>query len=76
MILRDQINIAEQNVAGYKRLLDGENEKFLFGESSVFLLNKRQEKYIQSQLKVVSLLVKLGTERLNYLYYTNGLLSE
>lgn len=72
-ILQDQLVLQEQNVEGYKRLLDGENEKFQYGESSVFLLNKRQEKYIDGRLKLISLFVKQELENLNYLYYTNRL---
>ena len=61
---------------GYRLLLDGENEKFRFGESSVFLLNKRQEKYINGQLKLIELNIKLQVELLNYLYYSNGLIEK
>ena len=73
LILREQIDLQIQNVAGYKQLLDGENEKFNFGESSVFLLNKRQEKYINGQLKLIKLNYKQQIELLNYLYYSNDL---
>ena len=72
-IYQEQLNLQQQTVAGYKRLLDGENEKFLLGESSVFLLNKRQEKYINGRLKLIDLHIKLQLELLNYLYYINGL---
>lgn len=73
VILREQIDLQAQNVAGYRQLLDGENEKFNYGESSVFLLNKRQEKYINGQLKLIKLNFKLQMELLNYLYFANGL---
>lgn len=72
--LTEQIRLQQQNVIGYQQLLAGENEKFTYGESSIFLLNKRQEKYINGQLKLIQLSFKLQLERLNYLYYTNGLL--
>ena len=74
-ILQEQLALQEQNVAGYRRLLEGENEKFRFGESSVFLVNKRQEKYINGRLKVIALQIKIQLELLNYLYYTNRLLT-
>jgi outer membrane protein TolC len=35
----------------YQILLEGEERKFSFGESSVFLINSREMKYIESQLK-------------------------
>jgi hypothetical protein len=57
-------------------LLEGENDKFRFGESSVFLLNKRQEKYIDGRMKLVDSQIKLQQEFLDYLYYTNALIEE
>jgi len=74
-ILQNQLIVQEQNLERYNRLLDGENEKFRFGESSIFLLNKRQEKYINGQLKVISLRQKLQGVLLDYVYYTNAWLS-
>ena len=38
-----------------------------------FLLNKRQEKYIEGQLKLIDLTNKLQKERLNYLLSSNQL---
>ncbi|MEZ5009545.1 MAG: TolC family protein [Chitinophagales bacterium] len=73
--LQQQLLLSTQNVDNYRRLLEGENTKFLFGESSVFLLNKRQEKYIAARLKLAELQIKQEIERLNYLYYTNQLLT-
>ena len=72
-ILAQQLDLQEQNVAGYEKLLDAENEKFLFGESSVFLLNKRQEKYIDGQIKLIELRAKYQFEITKYLYYANEL---
>ncbi len=74
--LRAQIALLSKNVAGYKRLLELEGEKFRFGESTFFILNKRQEKYIDGQLKLIDLEIKLQGEYLNYLYYTNNLYRE
>jgi outer membrane protein TolC len=72
-ILKEQIGIYEQNAVNYQRLLEGENEKFRYGESSVFLLNKRQEKYIDGKLKLTEAYVKYRLEVLNYLYLSNQL---
>lgn len=74
ILLQQQVEVLSQNVENYRRLLDGENEKFRFGESSVFLLNKRQEKYINGQLKLIELNIKSQIELLNYLYYSNQLI--
>lgn len=74
LLLDEQIALLSENVANYKRLLEGENEKFKFGESSVFLLNKRQEKYVLGKLKLIETYIKQQMEYLNYLYYSNQLL--
>ncbi len=73
VVLQTQLTLMQQNVEGYRRLLEGENDKFLFGESSVFLLNKRQEKYIDGRLKLVETFIKMEMERLQFLYLINGL---
>jgi outer membrane protein TolC len=72
-ILQQQIILQTQNVDGYRQLLQAENEKFRYGESSVFLLNKRQEKYIDGQMKLIELNIKFQKELLNFLYYSNQL---
>ncbi len=73
-LLNNQIQLQENNLLGYKNLLDAEKLKFDFGESSVFLLNKRQEKYIENQVKVIQLKILLQKEILNYLFLTNQLI--
>ena len=74
-ILEEQLTIQENNVDGYRKLLEAENEKNRFGESSVFLINKRQEKYVAGQIKLIELMMKFKKEQLTYLYYSNQLLS-
>ena len=76
LVLDDQVALLTANVTNYRRLLDGENEKFRFGESSVFLVNRRQEKYINGQLKLIETYVNRQIELLNYLYYSNQLLNQ
>lgn len=73
-LLQDQLTLLNRNVISYKQLLDGETEKFNFGESSVFLLNKRREKYINGQLKLIKTFINRQLELLNFLYYSNQLL--
>jgi outer membrane protein TolC len=73
VVINEQIVLSEQNVDGYLRLMEGESEKFNFGESSVFLLNKRQDKYISGRLKLIELHIKLQIEQLNYAYLSNDL---
>ncbi|NIJ44750.1 outer membrane protein TolC [Wenyingzhuangia heitensis] len=72
--LSRQINLLEQNIKGYKRLLDAESTKFNYGESSMFLINKRQEKLIESELKLLSSQNKLITNYLDYLLQTNNII--
>ncbi|GGZ12574.1 hypothetical protein GCM10007049_00330 [Echinicola pacifica] len=71
--LEDQVNNQRQNVSSYQKLLEGEIEKFNYGESSVFLVNKRQEKYLEGQIKLTELRTKVEVEKLSYLYYINQL---
>ena len=54
----DQINISEEMVENYRRLLQAEERKFSFGESSLFLINSRENKLIEAQLKQNQILVK------------------
>ncbi len=70
-ILNSQLVIVAENVNRYKQLLEFEKEKFDIGESSVFLINKRQEKYIFSKLKVIDLTVKYNLEVLYNLLISN-----
>lgn len=51
----EQILITEGVVNNYQRLLEAENIKFSIGESSIFLLNAREEKLIEAQLKLLKL---------------------
>lgn len=74
--LQELQTLLQQNVENYQRLLEGENEKFRFGESSVFLLNKRQEKYITARLKLIDTTIKQQIELLKYLYFTNQLVKD
>lgn len=45
--------------ASYRRLLDAENERFAIGESSVFLVNTREQRWLDAQLKYLKLLSEL-----------------
>jgi outer membrane protein TolC len=53
----DQLITQQDMVANYEALLDAENEKFRIGESSIFLLNNREQKLIESQMKNIKLQV-------------------
>ncbi|TDL99170.1 MAG: hypothetical protein C4K58_07765 [Flavobacteriaceae bacterium] len=65
--------ISAKNIVGYKKLLDGEIELYKFGESSVFLLNKRQESYITEKIKFLETQLQLNIERLTYTFLNQTL---
>jgi len=51
-----QIGLYRQITANYRALLDAENEKFRFGESSVFLINTREQRWLDAQIKYLKLI--------------------
>lgn len=53
--LLEQIALYEGAVANYQTLLRAEYRKFDIGESSIFLLNSREQKLIEAQLKLTEL---------------------
>lgn len=56
--VRDQIEFYTQNVNYLSRLLEGENELFSLGESSLFLVNSRETKLVEAQNILYSLQAK------------------
>lgn len=61
----DQQNLRAQAVlfralaANSLRLLEAENERFALGESSIFLVNTREQRWLDAQLKYLKLLSEL-----------------
>ncbi len=53
--ITEQIRNYEAAVAGYRTLVEAEQLKFSIGESSVFLLNSRQQKYLDAERKLLKL---------------------
>lgn len=58
-VLEGQQNV----VANYERMLEGELEKFDAGESSLFLVNQRENTLLESRLKLLSLSEKYQKAR-------------
>jgi outer membrane protein TolC len=56
--LQNQINVYRSAVQNYQQLLQLENTRFELGESSFFLINSRENKYIESQIKLAKLLME------------------
>lgn len=54
--LNNQITLYRSTTANYRTLLDAENERFTFGESSVFLVNTREQRWLDAQIKYLKLL--------------------
>ncbi len=55
---RKQIEISEQNILNYRRLLYAEEMRFESGESSLFLINSRETKLLESEIKLLELRLK------------------
>lgn len=70
-LMREQLDVVNSMVVNYNILLRGEIRKFENGESSLFLVNSRQSKLIESQVKQASLQSKLQKEKA-MLYWAAG----
>jgi outer membrane protein TolC len=55
---RNQIDIAQQNIINYRRLLNAEETRFGNGESSLFLINSRENKLLEAEQKLIELRLK------------------
>ena len=56
--LKQQILGLQQMVENYRLLLNAEQEKFRLGESSIFLLNTREQKWLESRQKLLQTIGK------------------
>lgn len=65
---QSQIAIYTRTVRDYNGLLNGERRKFDAGESSLFLVNRRELGYINAQVKLVELIAKNQKARNSYEY--------
>jgi len=77
-ILRNSISLLKEQYAQIqnirkdsKSLLDAENLKFSIGESSVFLVNSREQKYIEAREKEIITQQKILKAISEYLYTLN-----
>lgn len=51
--LKDQINLANELVVNFKTMLEAEERMFLFGESSLFIINSRENSLLSSNLQQI-----------------------
>jgi outer membrane protein TolC len=73
--LNTSVGIWETATANYKRLLDAENERLTLGESSLFIVNNRELRWIDSQEKYIEAYIEYRITILQYLH-SLGILSK
>ena len=69
--LEEQIRLQEQMVANANTLRNGEVTRFQNGESSLFLVNSREMKLVEAQVKLYSLITKYAKAK-TLLYWSAG----
>jgi outer membrane protein TolC len=62
------LRVQQTMVENYLRLRDGELQRFENGESSLFLINSRETKYIEAQIKLISLRSKYEQQKAELLW--------
>ncbi|MFM7709501.1 MAG: TolC family protein [Ferruginibacter sp.] len=65
---RIQYTVFKQNLLNYESLWRSEQRLFLGGESSLFMINSRENSYINAQIKANELLFKLNKASLAFVY--------
>ncbi len=65
-IFAAQIGVLAQNVSNYEQLLAAEYEKFRLGESSIFVLNSREIKLIETQQKLLTVQCKFEKSKASF----------
>ena len=68
-----ELGIAQASLSNYQRLYSGERLKFEVGESTLFILNSRQNKVIEAAQKVAELAAKRQKAEAG-LYFAAGIL--
>lgn len=58
VILQNQVTLFKDALFNYRQLLNGEKQKYNSGESSLFLINSRETKFIDAKLKLIELKAK------------------
>ncbi len=67
-LLAEQLLNAKRSVKYYKQLVEAERMKFNNGESSLFILNTRESKWLESELKLSEYELKFIKTVLNIIY--------
>ena len=61
---QQQLSVFSKVFKSYEALLDAENQKFSIGESSVFLVNARERKLIETEIKLLK--IEINQQKLFY----------
>jgi outer membrane protein TolC len=72
-MLRNQAGLQQKNVQYYNQLFESEKTMFTIGESSLFLLNTREQNLISSQVKLMEILTKGLKSELSVVYSSGQL---
>ena len=62
-----QFDLLNATTDNYRKMLVAENRKFAIGESSIFLVNSRERKYLETRYKLINASQKLIFNRFTYL---------
>ncbi len=71
--VRDMIAQQQQMIENYEVMLNGERIKFNNGESSIFLINSRENKKLEAELKLIELISDYG-RAIGELKWSSGIL--
>ena len=70
MTLQKQMELANSNLENYTRLFKAEETRFSIGESSLFLMNIRENKMLESWFKLIEIQTKYLQSRAGLIWVT------
>jgi outer membrane protein TolC len=71
--LQKQLDLVKQSLKANRKLLEGEELKFKFGDSSIFLINARESKVVEAQEKLLETENKIAKNKLKADWIVGGL---
>jgi outer membrane protein TolC len=69
----EQLQVAQKSVKYTKQLVEAEKLKFINGESSLFMVNTRESKWLDTELKLAEYKLKFIKTALNIIYLKGNL---
>lgn len=73
LTLKNQLNLIQQSLNATKKLLEAEELKFRFGDSSLFLVNSRESKVIEVNEKLIETTNKIRKNKLKAQWLSGSL---